>query len=94
MKFETSELAQLVVAYRKKFEKHVPLPALKLLKAVDLVPLLIDALATNTPLAETGWGRDPPIEFSPYRRGGCCIIVDETPERTRPTKLPSGEWLH
>jgi hypothetical protein len=94
MKFETSELAQLVVAYRKKFEKHVPLPALKLLKAVDLVPVLIDALATNTPLAETGWGQDSPIEFGRYRRGGCCIILDENPERATPTKLPSGEWLH
>ena len=94
MKFETSELAQLVVAYRKKFEKHVPLPALKLLKAVDLVPLLMDALATNTPLAETGWDRDSPIEFSPYRRGGCCIILDKDPEKATPTKLPSGEWLH
>jgi hypothetical protein len=82
MKFETSDLAQLVVAYRKKFEKHVPLPALKLLKAVDLVPLLIDVLATNTPLAEAGWA---PIEFGP--RGGCI-------DRAKPTKLPSGEWLN
>ena len=91
MKFETSELAQLVVAYRKKFEKHVPLPALKLLKAADLVPLLMDALATNTPLVETGWGWASPMEFGPR---GCCIIVDENPERATPTKLPSGEWLH
>jgi hypothetical protein len=91
MKFETSELAQLVVAYRKKFEKHVPLQALKLLKAVDLVPLLMDALATNMPLAETGWGWDSTMEFSPR---GCCIIMDENPERATPTKLPSGEWLH
>lgn len=85
MKFESSELAQLVVAYRKKFEKHVPLPALKLLEAVDLVPILIDALATNTPLAETGWGRASQVEFSP--RG--CIM-----DRATQTKLPSGEWLH
>jgi hypothetical protein len=89
MKFETSELAQLVVAYRKKFEKHVPLQALKLLEAVDLVPLLIGALATNTPLAETGWGWDSPIEFSP--RG--CIICDENPESVTPSKRPDGEWL-
>jgi hypothetical protein len=94
MKFETSELGQLVVAYRKKFEKHVPLQALKVLKAVDLLPLLIDALATNTPLAETGWGWDTPIEFSPYSPRGCCIIIDENSERATPTKLPSGEWLH
>jgi hypothetical protein len=83
MKFETSDLAQLVVAYRKKFEKHVPLPALKLLKAVDLVPLLLDAFVTNTPLVETGWA---PIEFGP--RGGCII------DRARPSKGPDGEWLH
>ena len=79
----------LLVAYKKKFEKHVPLAALKLLEAVDLVPLLIDALVTNTPLAETGWGWDSAIEFSPR---GC--IMDENPERATPTKLPSGEWLH
>ena len=82
MKFETSELAQLVVAYRKKFEKHVPLPALKLL-AVDLVPILMEALATNTALAETGW---MPIKFG--LRGGCII------GRARPSKGPDGEWLH
>ena len=40
------------------------------------------SLATNTPLAETGWA---PVELSP--RG--CII-----DRATPTKLPSGEWLH
>ena len=58
---------------------------LKLLEAVDLVPILMDALATNTPLAETGWGRASPIEFSP--RG--CIVG-----RASPANLPSGEWLH
>jgi hypothetical protein len=73
----------------KKFEKHVPLSALKLLEAVDLVPLLIDALATNTPLAETGWGWDSAIQFSP--RGH---LMDANREKAAPTKLPSGEWPH
>ena len=39
-------------------------------QVIDLLPILMDALAdalaTNTPLAETGWA---PMEFSPR---GCC----------------------
>jgi hypothetical protein len=84
MTFKASKLTQLVVAYEAHFGTHVPLEALKVLQAIDLLPLLIEALATNTPLAETGWA---PVEFSPR---GCCIMD----ERATPTKLPSGEWLH
>jgi hypothetical protein len=56
---------------------------------IYLVPILMDALTTNTPLAETGWGWASPIEFSPR---GC--IMDENPERATPTKEPDREWLH
>ena len=69
-------------AYQAHFGTQVPLEAMKVLKVVDLVPILIDALATNTPLAETGWS---PMEFGPR---GC--IIDLAP----PTKLPNGKWLN
>jgi hypothetical protein len=75
-------LAQLVVAYQAHFGTHVPLEAMKVLQVIDLLLILMDALATNTPLAETGWA---PMELGP--RG--CII-----DRAAPTKLPSGEWLN
>ena len=91
MTFKPSKLAQLVVAYDAHFRKQVPIEALRILQPVDLVALIQKAIDTNTPLAETGWGRDSPMEFSPR---GCCIIIDENPERVTPTKLPSGEWLH
>jgi hypothetical protein len=78
-------LAQLAVAYESYFGKQVPIEALRILQPVDLVALIQKAIDTNTPLAETGWSRGSPIEFSP--RG--CII-----DRATPTKLPSGEWLH
>ncbi len=87
MRVEPSKLAQLVIAYREKFGRYVPESALRLLNAGELAALLQDSLATNTPLAETGWGRASPMEFSPH---GCCIMID----RATPTKLPSGEWLH
>jgi hypothetical protein len=85
MRVEPSKLAHLVIAYHEKFGRYVPAQALRLLDAGDLVPILLDALATNTPLAETGWGRDSSMEFSPH---GC--IMNRNPE----TKLPNGEWLH
>ena len=90
MKFEPSRLAQLVIAYHEKFGRHVPAPALRLLDAGDLAPMLQDSLATGVPLSETGWGWAAPIEFSPR---GCCIVCDENPERATPTKGPDGEWL-
>jgi hypothetical protein len=93
MKFEPSKLAQLVIAYHGKFGRYVPAPALRLLDAGDLAAMLQDSLATGVPLAETGCGRASPIEFGPFRRGGCCII-DKNPEGAMPTKLPTGEWLH
>ena len=82
MTFKPSKLAQLVVAYEAHFGTQVPLEAIRTLQVIDLVPILIDALATNTPLAETGWRRASPFEFSP--RG--CVIEDATPK-----KLPSGD---
>jgi hypothetical protein len=85
MTFKPSKLAQLVVAYDAHFRKQVPIEALRILQPVDLVALIQKAIDTNTPLAETGWSRASPIEFSP--RG--CIV-----DRATPTKLPSGEWLH
>jgi hypothetical protein len=87
MRVEPSKLAQLVIAYQEKFGRYVPVSALRLLNAGDLAALLQDSLATKTPLAETGWGRASPMEFSPR---GCCIMID----RATPTKLPSAEWLH
>ena len=93
MTFKSSKLAQLVVAYQAYFGTHVPLGAMKVLQPVDLVALIQKTLATNTPLAETGWGRASPIEFGPFRRGGCCIM-EKNPERATPAKLPTGEWLH
>jgi hypothetical protein len=57
---------------------------MKVLQAIDLVALIQKALATNTPLAKTGWYRPSPMGFSPR---GCCI-VDE------PTKGPDGKLLH
>ena len=85
MIFKSSKLAQLVVAYEAHFGTQVPLEAMKVLQVVDLVPILIDALATNTPLAETGWSRASLMEFGP--RG--CIM-----DRATPTKLPNGDWLN
>jgi hypothetical protein len=90
MKLESSKLARLVIAYHEKFGRYVPAPALRLLDAGDLAPILEDSLATGVPLSETGWGWASPIEFGP--RG--CIMWDENPERATPTNLPSGEWLH
>jgi hypothetical protein len=80
--FKPSKLPQLVVAYEAHFGAHVPLEAMRILRAADLVSLIQDSIAINIPMAETGWTL--PMEFSPR---GCCI-VDE------PTKGPDGEWLH
>ena len=93
MKVESSKLAELVIAYYQKFGRHVPESALQLLDAGDLAAILQDSLVTNLPLAETGWSQASPIEFGPFRRGGCCIM-DENPERATPTKLPTDGWLH
>ena len=89
MRVEPSKLSQLVIAYYEKFGRYVPAPALRLLDAGHLAPILQDSLATNVPLAETGWGPVSPIEFSP--RG--CIVRDENPRPATPTKGPDGEWL-
>jgi len=89
MKAESSVLSQLVITYYEKFGRHVPESALRLLTAGDLAAMLQDALATNVPLAETGWGPGSPFEFSPC---GCCIILEE-PEHAAPTKGPDGELL-
>jgi hypothetical protein len=86
MRLESSELAQLVIAYREKFGRYVPAPAL-LLNARDLARILQNSLATGTPLSETEWGPTPPMEFSP--RG--CIVRE--PEPAAPKKGPDGEWL-
>jgi hypothetical protein len=86
MRVKPSKLAQLVIAYHEKFGRYVPAPALRLLDAGDLAPILQHSLASGVPLSETGWGWTSPMEFSPR---GC--IMDE---RARPTKLPGGEWLH
>ena len=88
MRAEPSLLAQLVITYHEKFGRHVPESALRLLAAGDLAAMLRDALATNVPLAETGWGPDSPFEFSPR---GC--IVREEPDRAPPKKGPDDEWL-
>jgi hypothetical protein len=85
MTLKTSKLAKLVIAYHEKFGRYVPVQALRLLDAGDLVPIVENSLATGVPLSETGWGWASTLEFSP--RG--CII-----DRATPTKLPSGEWLH
>jgi hypothetical protein len=82
--FKSSKLAKLVIAYYERFGRYVPVQALRLLDAGNLVPIVHDSLATGVPLSETGWGWAS-MEFSP--RG--CII-----DRATPTKLPSGEWLH
>ena len=85
MRFKSSTLVQLVIAYHEKFGRYVPAPALRLLDAGNLSPNLQDSLATGVPLSETGWSWASPMEFSP--RG--CII-----DRATPMKRPSGEWLH
>ena len=88
MRAEPSLLAQLVIIYHEKFGRHVPESALRLLTAGDLAAMLRDALATNVPLAETGWGPDSAFEFSPR---GC--IVRRGPDRVPPKKGPDDEWL-
>jgi len=84
MTLKPSKLPQLVVVHEAHRGTHVPLQAMKCLQAIDLVALIQKALATNTPLAKTGWYRPSPMGFSPR---GCCI-VDE------PTKGPDGKLLH
>ena len=76
--------AQLVVAYEAHFGTHVPLEAMRILRAADLVSLIQDSIAINIPIAETGWTL--PMEFSPR---DCCIT-----DRATPSKGPDGEWLH
>ena len=88
MRAEPSLLAQLVITYHERFGRHVPESALRLLTAGDLAAMLRDALATNVPLAETGWGPDSPFEFSPR---GC--IVREGRDRAPPKKGPGDESL-
>jgi hypothetical protein len=80
MTFKPSKLAQLVVAYEAHFGTQVPIEAIKTLQVIDLVSLIQGALATNAPLAETGWTL--PTEFSPR---GCIMDIDT------PKKLPSGD---
>jgi len=88
MRADPSQLAQLVITYHETFGQHVPESALRLLTARDLAAILRDALATKVPLAETGWGPDSPIEFSP--RG--CIVRGER-DCAPPKKGPDDEWL-
>lgn len=85
-----SKLAQLVIAYRERFGRHVPEAALRL-PAGDLAAVLQNSLVTDVPLSEEGWGRAVPTGFSPreFRSGGC-ILRDE---ESAPTKGPDGEWL-
>jgi hypothetical protein len=89
MRVEPSKLAQLVIAYHEKFGRHVPESTLRLLDASHLAEILRASLATNVPLAETGWSRASPMEFSPR---GCCIVCGE-PEHPTPAKGPDGDWL-
>jgi hypothetical protein len=88
MKPEPSKLAQLVVAYRKKFGRHVPESCLRLHDAAGLATALQDSLATGVPLSETA--RASPLEFSPHG----CIRREETPVGATRRKGPNGEWLH
>jgi hypothetical protein len=62
MRVEPSKLAHLVIAYHEKFGRYVPAPVLRLLDAASIIQ---DALDTGVPLAETGWDRVSPVEFSP-----------------------------
>jgi len=89
MKFESSKLARLVIAYHEKFGRHAPESVLRRVDAGDLATMLEDSLASGVRLVETGWGWDLPMEFSP--RG--CIVGDEEREAAPPTKGPDGEWL-
>jgi hypothetical protein len=88
---EYSFKSQLVVAYESHFGTHVPLEPMRILQPADLVALIQKALATNTPMAETGlgWAERYANETGYSPRG--CYIVDES---ATPAKLPSGEWLH
>src|ERR1700674_4529279 len=70
--------------YQANFGTQVPLEAMRILRAADLVSLIQDSIAINIPMAETGWTL--PMEFSP---GSCCIM-----DRATPSKGPDGEWLH
>ena len=89
MRAEPSLSAQFVITYHEKFGRDVPESAWRLLAAGELAAILQGSLATDLPLAETGWGRTSPLEFSP--RG--CIVRDESPDRATPTRGPDGEWL-
>jgi hypothetical protein len=53
--------------YQANFGTQVPLEAMRILRAVNLVSLIQDSIAINIPMAETGWTL--PMEFSPR---GCC----------------------
>jgi hypothetical protein len=70
--------------YQANFGTQVPLEAMRILRAADLVSLIQDSIAINIPMAETGWTL--PMEFS---LRGCCIM-----DRATPSKGPDGEWLH
>jgi hypothetical protein len=70
--------------YQANFGTQVPVEAMRILRAADLVSLIQDSIAINIPMAETGWTL--PMEFSPR---GCCIM-----DRATPSKGPDGEWLH
>ena len=75
MKREPSILAGLVIAYRARFGRHVPAPALRRAEAGQLAALLEDSLATGVPIPEGEFGWFKPPE---YRLGGC-ILRDESP---------------
>jgi len=91
MRAEPSKLAQLVIAYYRKFGRHVPESALRRLGAGELAGHLQHSLANGVPLPETGWGWDSAMSISPR---GCVIVCDEGGERAAPPNGPDGEWLH
>ena len=70
--------------YQANFGTQVPVEAMRILRAADLVSLIQDSIAINISMAETGCTL--PMEFSPR---GCCIM-----DRATPSKGPDGEWLH
>jgi hypothetical protein len=87
MRGEPSKLAQLAIAYHKKFGRHVPESCLRLHEAGELATVLQRSLATEVPLSEAV--RASPFEFSPR---GCCV-PNKRPVRRVPRKGPGGEWL-
>ena len=89
MRAEPSELARLVVAYRERFGRHVPEPALRRVDAGLLAALIQDSLATGVPISEGEFGWFKPPEYSP----GGCILRDDGGERATPKRGPNGRWI-